>query len=250
MLGADLDILGASGAVGAFEGRDHVADLKVLRQQGVRIELHLILFFKAAEREHFSDAFDRLERIFDHPVGDLAQFDQRARARLIDEAEIHDDAKASGDWAHFRRAETCRDRVGGFAETLADHLTGEINIRAVLEIDIDHGEPEIGGRAHLPDLWQAGHGGLDGEGDITLDLLRREALGFGENLNERGGRIGEGIDRKAAEGKQATERHGDDGNRRQQASACNSVHEIEHDDRILSVRGRRRTRLFQAALSA
>ena len=250
MLGADLDILRAGCAVGAFEGGDHVADLKVLRQQGVRIELHLVLLLKSSKCEHFGDAFDRLERIFDHPVGDLAQFDQRARARFIDEAEIHDDAKAGGDGAHFRRAESCRDGVGGLAEAFADHLTGEIDVRAVLEIDIDHGEPEIGGGAHLPDLWQAGHGGLDREGDITLNLFGREAFGLGEDLNERGGRIGEGIDRKAAEGKQATERHGDDGNRRQQASTCNSVHEIEHDDRILSVRGRRRTRLFQAALSA
>ena len=139
----------------------------------------------ATERKDLRDARDRLQIELDDPILDLTQFFGAAlSACVIDEIEEYL-PKTRRDRSHLGIAEPCWNLISCDLNTFADQLAREINVGSVLEIYIDHGEPEIGDRSHLLQSRQAGHGDLDRISHVTLDLFRREALSLGEDLYQR-----------------------------------------------------------------
>ncbi len=75
----------------------------------------------------------------------------------------------------------------------------------------DHGhhrQAELGQRAHLGRVRQAGAGLLDGVGDQLLDLERRQGRRLGDDGHLDVGDVGEGVDRQLAEGRPTRRRRG------------------------------------------
>ena len=142
------------------------------------------MFLEATERQNLGHAFDRLERILDHPVGNLAQFDERPLTCLVHEPVIHDDTETSRNRPHLWRPEPLGYGFARFAEAFANHLPGKIDVSAILEIDVDNGQAKIRSGADFLHLGQAGHGRLDRIGHIAFDLFRRKAFGLREDLDQ------------------------------------------------------------------
>ena len=102
----------------------------------------------------------------------------------------------------------CGSRVGGELalherEPLGDLLAVAEDFRAPGELDIDNREPHARDRAHAADAGQTVHLGLNRIGDELLDLLGRQALGFGHDGDRRPVEIGEHIDGQPRGGQRA-----------------------------------------------
>jgi len=126
--------------------------------------------------------------------------------RVLEVVE-EDLAHAGGDGAHLRVPEALGDTLARLLETLAHELAGEVHVQVVLEVDVHHRETEVRHGADLRHAGQAGHGRLDGVGDVGLDLLGRQALGHGEDLHEVGGDVGKGVHGQAGGGPCTGEHH-------------------------------------------
>ena len=101
-----------------------------------------------------------------------------------------------------------RSRVGGQLalhqrEPLGDLLAVAEDVRPPGELDIDDREPNARDRAHAGDAGQPVHLGLDRKGDELLDLLRRQALGFGHDGDRRPVEIGKHVDGQPRGGQHA-----------------------------------------------
>ena len=144
LLGANFNVLRSCGPVSTFERLNNVVHLQVIGDEQIGVHRHLILFFVTAQRQYFSDTIYRLQRILDHPVRDFAQLHQRSLTGIVLQAKVQDDSQPGRNRSHHRRAESIRNRRGGFSEALAHHLAGEIDVGAILEIDVDHRQPEVG----------------------------------------------------------------------------------------------------------
>ncbi len=86
-------------------------------------------------------------------------------------------------------------------ETLGDKLSGPVDIRLILKINIDHGEGKGGKGTDIFHSRQSEHRGLDGIGNESLDFLGGHAFGVGVNLDKGRRRVGKNIDGKPLERK-------------------------------------------------
>ena len=129
----------------------------------------------------------------------------------------------------MRVAKPVGDVATRFGEPLAHDLTGEIDIRPVLEIDVHHRQPKIRYRPHIFEFGQARHCRFDWIGHIAFNLFGGEPFGFGENLNQRGCHVRKGINRQGAKRKKPAKRHRKSRNGRQKPAACDAVHKISHN---------------------
>ena len=196
LLGVALDELGADVEV---VGANRVQDLRqgdVVSQQSVRLHHDLELFLPAADPEDLGDAGHGLEVELDQPVLDRAQLLERVRSGGVLEVVEEDQTHSGRDRPHLRIAEALGDLLARLLQALADELASEVDVDVILEVDVDHGEAEVGDRADVVDAGQPGHGDLDREGDVLLDLLGRQALGHREDLHQIGRHVRERVDRK------------------------------------------------------
>ena len=208
---------------------DHIGNLDIIGEQRIGIEPDLILFFVAAEGQYFRDTRNGLQLVFDDPVLDFTHLDKVAFAGLVFQTEIQDNAKPGRYRPHLRVAKSLGDVATRLGKPLTHHLAGEIDIRAVLEIDVYHRQSKIRDRAHVLEFRQTRHCRFDGVGHIAFNLFRCEPLGFGEDLDQRWRHIRKGIDRQGAKRKKPANRHRKSRDGGQKPSAGDAVHKIGHD---------------------
>ena len=196
LLGVLDDVLSADVAIVELDGFRHVVDGKVIAKQGVWIGLDLKLLHLAAQRQNFGHSGNGLQVELDDPVLDFAQLFRGALALVFEKIE-EDLAEAGADRPHLWLAESLWKLVPGDLQALVDELPREIGVEPIFEVDIDNGQAEIGDRPDLLKPGQAVHRHFDRVGDVALDLLRRQAFGFREYLDQGRRHVGEGIDRQA-----------------------------------------------------
>ena len=112
--------------------------------------------------------------------------------------ELVDLAEAAGDRRQLGLAGDLREARLDAAHALEHQLAREPDVRAVLEDDGHGREPGARDRAQLDELRQAVEGGLDREGDRSLDLDRREPGAVREHRDLDRRDVGDGVDRQVA----------------------------------------------------
>jgi hypothetical protein len=106
-----------------------------------------------------------------------------------------------------------RHAAGGEVEVLEHARARPVDVGAVLEDDVDEGRAEEREAAHHLRLRHRQHGRGQRIGDLVLDHLRRLAGVFGVDDDLHVGEVGQGVDRRAQDGKDAPD---DDEERGQQ----------------------------------
>src|SRR5262249_49215127 len=75
-----------------------------------------------------------------------------------------------------------------------------VNVRAVVENNVDEGDAEEGEAAHHLRFWHRQHRGCKRIGHLVLDYLRRLTRISGVDNDLRVGKIGDGIERQVTQG--------------------------------------------------
>ena len=203
LLAAPLDVARAHVRVVALERFDHVLQAQASARLRGSGKARPVLLLEAADGVDLGDAGHVAELRLDDPVLDLAQVGGRVggsairllrTVRCLHGPEV-DFAQAGGDRAHARR-DACGQPVARFLQALVDQLSREVDVGAVLEDDGDLRQAIPRQRAGLFQPRQAGHHGLDGEGDPLLGLERRVAWRLGVDDRLHVGDVGHGIDRQ------------------------------------------------------
>ena len=132
--------------------------------------------------------------IADHPVEQGAQLHRRVLLRH--QVELVDLAQAGRHRRQLGPAVAGRDVVLGQLEPLADHLAREPDVGAVVEDDRHRRDRGAADRADLVDAGQAVHRRLDREGQVLLDLERRQPGRAGQDRDLRVGDVGDRVDRQ------------------------------------------------------
>ena len=130
------------------------------------------------------------------PILNGPEFFQRIFTRfviqIIEEYESH----SSRNRSHFRLTKSFGNLFTGFLNTLIYKLSGKINIRSILKVNINNGQPKIRNRTYFFQIRQTIHGNLYWIGYIFFNLLRCQALCCGKYLNQIGRYIRECINRQ------------------------------------------------------
>ncbi len=172
---------------------DDFVKRQVIAQQIGRIDIHMILLFVSTDAEHLGDAGNGLEVELDDPVLNGAQLFEGAFAggvvQIIEEHQAH----AGRNRPHTGFTESFGNLLARLGQPFADHLAAEVDIQSVLEVDVHHGEAEVGDTANLFHAGQTRHRGFDRIGDIFFHLFGRQPFGGGEDLNQIRGDIREGV---------------------------------------------------------
>ena len=197
-------LVGEAAAGIAAELRQRFLELLVGDAKGTqrrRIGRDAVLAHFAAHRDDLRHAGNGEQARAHHEVGDLAHAHGRDafRRRHRDEQDLAHDGI---DRAHLR-SRVGRELALHEREPLGDLLAVAEDFRAPGKLDIDDRKPDARDRAHAGDAGQPVHLGFDRIGDELLDLLRRQALGFGHDGDRRPVEIGEHIDGQPRGGQRA-----------------------------------------------
>ena len=182
------------------DGLNHLREGEPITSQGLGVYLDVILLFKTSDPEDLRHSGNAHEIGFDDPVLKGPEIGEGVAPGGVFEIIEEDQSHGSGDGAQLRVAETLGDGVPGLGQALAHHLAGEVNVGAVLEIEVYQGETEVGDRTDLLEPGKPVHGGLDGVGDVFFHLLRGQTFGLGEDLDQDRGHVREGVDGKFPKG--------------------------------------------------
>ena len=179
------DELGPGVGIVGLDALLDVGQRHVVADQRVGVDTHLELLDLTADGKNFGNALYRLQVELDDPVLDLPQLGIAVLSAGVLQHVEQNLAESCSDGAHHRLAKAVGNSLPGHLQPFPHQLAGEVNIGAVLEVDIDHRQAEVGDRPHMIQLRQAIHGAFDGVGDVFLHLLRRQAFGFHKDLHQR-----------------------------------------------------------------
>ena len=156
------------------------------------VDRHLVLPHEPADGGHLGDAGHRLHGVAQRPVLQRAQRVEPVRAGAVDQRVLEDPADAGGV-----RAELGADAFGeprlDLREVLEHPGAGPVDVGAVLEDDVDVGEPEIREPADGLDLRGAEQRRDDGVGHLVLDDVGR-AVPLREDDDLGVGEVGERVE--------------------------------------------------------
>ena len=169
---------------------------QVIAQQLGGTDEDVELFDLATERQHLRHPRHRLQVEFDQPVLDLAHLLRAALAGGVFHNIEEDLAQPCGNGPHLWFPKPFGDLFARQLQPFVDQLAGEVNVGAVLKVDIDHRQAEVRYGTDLLEIGQAVHGHLDGVGDVLFDFFWCQALGFGEHLHQRRGDVGKRVHRE------------------------------------------------------
>lgn len=156
----------------------------------------------SAHRQDRRYAGDGLKLAFDHEIVQFPEVgveflafrvnDFPVRLKIVDE----DLPEPAGNRPEFRSGD-----VGGQprfcgTQALRDKLAREIDIRLVLEIDINHAHAEAGSRFYESHVRQTAHRAFDRLGDHEFDFLGGESGRFREDRHHDRGYIRECVARR------------------------------------------------------
>ena len=112
-------------------------------RQLVRVEVHLILLHEAADRRDFGNSFHRFERVTKVPILEGAQFGEVVLPGFVDKRVFVNPAHArrvrSNLWV-----DAFGQHAAHGAQVFDDARTRPIDVRPILENDVDEGLPEHG----------------------------------------------------------------------------------------------------------
>ena len=137
--------------------------------------------------------------------------------------EKQDLPETGGYRPHFRVTKSFRDFFPGHLQPFANQLPGEVDIRAVLKINIDHREPEIGNGADLLEIRQAIHRRFNGIGDELFHLLGGKTFGFCKHLHQRRGDIRKSVHRQLLVTEPSASQHKNSEHSHQETTAQNKT---------------------------
>ena len=168
---AELDEAAPHLTVAALQGIDDLADGDAVGLEAVGVNVDLVLLSEPPDGGHLGDTRNGLEVIPEVPVLQGAQVRETLPPGLVDQRILEDPAQARGVRAKLRPHAVRKPRQHR-REVFLDAGSGPIDIRAVLEDDVNVGiavirEPPDGLHAR-----GANHGGDDGVGDLVLDDIR------------------------------------------------------------------------------
>src|SRR5262249_9361096 len=162
--------------------------------KAARIDDDAVLLDEAPDARDFRNALGLGDGIPHLPVLYGAQLGEvllhTADYVLVDPAH-------SGGVGSERRSNARRQSLRRGSEVFENAGASPIQVRAVLEDDIDERNAEKGKPAHHPRPGNAEHRGGQGIGDLVLDNLRRLSGIFGVDDHLNVGEIGNGIERHA-----------------------------------------------------
>src|SRR5439155_9798160 len=141
---ARLDDVAADVAVAPQDRVDDGRERDLVGAQPVGVDVDLVLPHRAADARDFRDAGYRVELVADEPVLERSQISQRVPLAL-DRVPV--DVTDAGRVGSERRDDPGRQRFGQQVQPLQHPRAREVEIDRVLEVDVDHREPEGGGRS-------------------------------------------------------------------------------------------------------
>ncbi|MNM79937.1 hypothetical protein D3C81_918850 [compost metagenome] len=202
LLAIALDVAGADVGVVAFQRRDQVVEGEFVGRQALGLRRNQVLLGMAADAVDLGHPGHVAQLRLDDPVLDHPQVGRGVgRAVFLQRALLgfhrpqEDFTQPGGNRPHARF-----DAVGQLLtrhlQALVDQLAGEEQVGAVIENDRDLRQARARQRAGLLEPGQAGHGGLDGEGDALLGLQRRIAGRGGVDLHLDVGDVRYSVDRQ------------------------------------------------------
>ena len=187
----------ASLAVPRPHGLHHAADRNPVSLQPVRVNVHLELFAEAAHRRHLRHARNGLQVIAQVPVLARAQLRQVVLPRVVHQHVLENPSQARRVRPHLRL------HAGGQArlhrgEIFERARARPVDIRTLLEDDVDVGVAEIGEAAHRLHLRRAEHGRDDRIGNLVLHNVGA-AVPAREDDHLRIAEVGDGVERNGAQ---------------------------------------------------
>jgi hypothetical protein len=200
-----LDVAAADRGVVLQQDTFDVGQRQAVAGQQLRVHDDLVLLGLPAHAVDLDDARDGAQLDAHHPVEQRAQLHRAVLVRH--QVELVDLAQPGRHGRQLGPAVAGRDVVFGDLQPLADHLAREPDVDPLLE---DHGHRRDGraaDRADLRDLGQAVHRGLDREGQVLLDLQRRQPRRAGQDRDLRVRDVGYRVDRQLPDRQQGGDEH-------------------------------------------
>ena len=192
--------------VGLFEGLDNLADGQTVRSQSLGQQRHFELPTLASGDDDLRDARDGEQPSAHREVGKGPSIHGRCPIARRDSEKEHF-ADDGGDGGEHRRLDVVGQRITHELELLAHDLPGAKHLCSPLELGVDDRDADAGAGANAADAGRAVQGGFDGQCDPRLELLRRHAVGLGDDRHRGSREVGEDIYRHAGCGVAAPEEH-------------------------------------------
>ena len=194
--GADLEDFAADVVVRQADLCDDIGERDAVGGEFVWVEIDLVFLDEAADGRDFGHALDGLQRVAQVPVLKAAQFREIVFAALIDKRVFVNPADAGrvgADHGIHALGQRAADGVEIF-----DHARSRpIDIRPVLEDDVNERFAEHRLAAHELDVGRGDEAGGNRIGDLVLDEVGRAAVPIRVNDHLHVAEIGYGIERRA-----------------------------------------------------
>ncbi len=177
----------------------------------------------------------RLGQLIAHiPVLDRAQLGQGLV--LGQQRVLVDPAHAGGVGADLRR-DALGHAARGEVEVLQHARARPVDVGAVLEDDVDEGRTEEGEAAHHLGLRDRQHRSCQRIRDLILHHLRRLTRDFGIDDDLHVGQVGQGVDRRSQQRKNAPENDEQRGEQDQEAVPARPFDDVGEHGVLSSMRG-------------
>ncbi len=149
---------------------DHSRHRHAIGEQDVGVERHLILLDEAADAGNLGDSLDALEPVAHVPVVESSQFAEMTLAGRVDEGVFEGPADSGRVGTEAQGSPLGKGSL--HAIHVFEHArAGPVHVGAVLEDDVDEGEPEEGVAAHDLDPGSRNQCRHHGIGDLVLDQV-------------------------------------------------------------------------------
>ena len=206
LLPALVDEAGGDVGVGLLQGLDNLSDCKSVRSQSLGQQCHFELTTLASGHDDLRDTRDGEQPSAHREVGVGPSIHGRRPLARGDGKKEHF-AHDRGDGGEHRRLDIVRQRITHELELLAHDLAGAKHLCSPLELGVDDRDSHAGAGANAANAGRTVQGGFDGQCDARLELLRRHAVGLGDDRHRGSREIGEDIYRHAGCGVAAPEEH-------------------------------------------
>ena len=226
-LRADIDGVAADIDVGVADGLQHLRQRQPVGDQLVEIDLQLIGLGLAAPPGDVDHPGYGAEAALQHPVLQRLEVEHAVVRRPLQPVAID-----FADRAQRRNARLHIARQRPELRQPVQHLLQRFLIGVVereLQFDVRQSVQRDG--ADGAKVLDARDLGLDRDGDVALDLLRRQPRTLRHDVDHRRGRVGIGLDVELLERDQAADHHRDEHADHQIAAADCEGDEAIHSDR-------------------
>ena len=220
---AEIDGLAADIDVGVAQCGQHLRHRQSVTDQLALIDGDVVGLGLAAPAGDVDHAGDGLEAPLQHPI--LEGLEVRDRIIVRSDHPISVDL-ADGTGGRNLRLRTVREGAE-LRQTVGHPLLGLLIGEVVGELHLDVGQAEQRYGADGLQIRDTGHLDLERYGDVALDLLGRLSRALGDDVHQRGHRIGVGLDVQHLEAGHAGGQH-----HHQQHHDQNALPQREGDDRV------------------